>query len=187
MNMPRIEGKADALVFLSILHVEDRNDLRLAPGAYVAKFSGIRDDVLWGTCAIKNSETIFAYAIDHIVHHHLTSGGADPFSIEIFVHKSGFKAYLERYVPEWIAKSGINSAGIQPDAYEKWKYTFCLFCQGNIRINHLPRKHADGAYRDLDESVRRLANHAHSQFKGKGVGLIQQGDGQFPWLGSNEV
>lgn len=187
MVMPRIVGRADALVFISIFNVESRNHLKLAPGAYVANFGGAREDVLWGTCSIKNSETIFAYAIDHIVHHHLISGGADPFSIEIFVPNSGFKAYLERYVPGWIANSGKNSAGFQPDAYEKWKYTFSLFCQGNIRINHLPRKHAEGAYRDLDEKVRQLASYAHSHFKSKDVGLIQQGEGQFPWLGSNEM
>lgn len=181
MQYPFKTRKVDALVFLSIFHIDQRNDSRLAPGAYVARFSGSREDTLWGTCSVKNSETIFAYAIEHIVHHHYDNGGADPFSIEIFVPKAGFKSYIDRYVPRWIQNRGLNSSGIQPDAYEQWKYTYGLYHQGNIRINHLSRQHADGAYVDLDKSVRQLAEYCLGQNRWKDVGLVEKGDQQFPW------
>ena len=170
--------KYDAIVFLVVHHSDERDMNGTAAGSYVASFSG--GGLIWGRCSVKNSETIHAYALDHIIQHHFENDGRDEFLMQIFVPSDGFKAYFNKYVPGWIANHGLNSTGIKPDAYDQWKRTYLLLKQGCVRIDRLIRGEANGAYRALDEMVKALTTFSLECRDFSSIGLIHRGEGVPP-------
>jgi hypothetical protein len=120
----------DAIIHLAAAHYGERHK-GIAAGAYAGEFNGVS---FWGYGGVKNTETLYFMGIVHAVNEVLAQVTRDDYRVTVFALSAGFKDYMTKYVPTWIANGGKNKAGRTPDGYDAAKECYLLSQTGHVDI-----------------------------------------------------
>lgn len=140
-------------IIVATTHIEVPRYKKIAPMGY-ACISLNASRIRWGIGGEKNTEVMVAHAAARVITD-IFADSDEGISLEIVARKIGWKAYFEKYIPQWIAENRIGGAY----AGEIWKDAFLQAVLTNAVIRK-PNKIENPLVRRLhefvDQSLQRL-------------------------------
>ncbi len=165
-------------VWLVASHHGDYQD-GVAAGAYCGSVNGNGlSGTFWGSGGVKNTETLFAYGIAHVVQIALAEDHAPLFPLHVFIHNNGVRRYLREHVPAWVSNGGLNSRGGIPDAYQVWKDLYLLTNQRKIVIDPVSPSVFSHDFSRVQKGCNKFAKEAFDRKAYRQVGVFEEFQGQ---------
>jgi hypothetical protein len=166
----------DGLIRLAVAHhgVWTRG---VAMGAYAGQLDIDGEPLqFWGYGGIKNTETLYFLGITHALNEVFARSQRDDYRVTLLVLTDGFKYYMTKYMPKWIANDGKTKQGKTPDSYNEIKECYNLYKMGGLDILHLTPKREGTILQTVNQEAQRIAKIASDRCGPTSVGSFTVGD-----------